>query len=93
MPSDVTSAKYNIPAPELLLDVKSLREEWNALRGDLAKIPPRQLPGTQALRDLWKEIEAEAARQNRLQHLDGFLEQPNVSHVQGHRLCVWAAQA
>src|SRR5687768_16945497 len=28
------------------LDVKSLRQEWNALRSDLAKIPPRQLPGT-----------------------------------------------
>ena len=28
MPSDVTSAKYNIPAPELLLDVKSLRESF-----------------------------------------------------------------
>src|SRR5947199_5620789 len=47
------------------LDVKSLRQEWNALRGDLARIPPRQLPGTQALRDLWKEIEQEAGRQNR----------------------------
>ena len=47
------------------LDVKSLREEWNALRGDLAKIPPRQLPGTQTLRDLWSEIQQEASRQNR----------------------------
>jgi hypothetical protein len=47
------------------LDVKSLRREWNALRGDLAKIPPRQLPGKQALRDLWSEIQQEAVRQNR----------------------------
>ena len=47
------------------LDLKSLRQEWNDLRGDLARIPPRQLPGTQALRDLWKEIEKEAGRQNR----------------------------
>jgi hypothetical protein len=47
------------------LDVKSLRQEWNALRGDLARISPRQMPGTQALRDLWKEIEQEAGRQNR----------------------------
>ncbi len=45
------------------LDVKTLREEWNALRGDLAKIPPRQIPGAQALRDLWSEIEQEAGRQ------------------------------
>jgi len=47
------------------LDVQSLRQEWNALRGDLARIPPRQLPGAQTLRDLWKEIEQEAGRQNR----------------------------
>jgi hypothetical protein len=47
------------------LDVKSLRQDWNALRADLAKIPPRQLPGAQALRDLWKEIGEEAGRQNR----------------------------
>ena len=45
------------------LDVKSLRWEWNALRGDLVRISPRQLPGAQALRDLWKEIEEEAGRQ------------------------------
>src|SRR5712672_652288 len=42
------------------LDVKSLREEWDALRGDLARIPPRQLPGAQALRDLWQDMEQEA---------------------------------
>jgi len=47
------------------LDVKSLRQEWNAVRGELARIPPRQLPGAQALRDLWKEIEEEAGRQKR----------------------------
>jgi len=55
------AATVNMPP----LDVKSLRQEWNALRGDLARIPPRQLPGTQALRDLWKEIQQEARRQNR----------------------------
>lgn len=47
------------------LDVKSLRQDWDALRSDLAKIPPRQLPGKQALSDLWKEIEQEASRQKR----------------------------
>src|SRR5262245_36596973 len=47
------------------LDVKSLRQEWDALRGDLARISPRQLPGAQAIRDLWSEIEQEAERQKR----------------------------
>jgi len=55
------AATVNMPP----LDVKSLRQEWDALRGELATIPPRQLPGTQELRDLWKDIEREARRQNR----------------------------
>jgi hypothetical protein len=55
------AATVNMPP----LDVKSLRQEWNTLRGDLSRIPPRQLPGTQALRDLWNEIQQEAGRQNR----------------------------
>src|SRR6266481_398300 len=55
------AATVNMPP----LDVKSLRQEWNALRGDLARIPPRQMPGTLALRALWKEVEQEAGRQNR----------------------------
>src|SRR5207245_1217830 len=55
------AATVNLPP----LDVKSLRQEWNTLRGDLARIPPRQLPGTQGLRDLWQEIQHEAGRQNR----------------------------
>src|SRR2546423_1357885 len=47
------------------LDVKSLRREWKALRADLARIPPRQMPGMRALRALWKEIQQESGRQNR----------------------------
>lgn len=47
------------------LNVKSLRQEWDALRSDLARIPPRQLPGQQRLRELWQEIGHEARRQNR----------------------------
>jgi hypothetical protein len=55
------AASVNTPP----LNVKSLRREWQALRGDLARIPPRQMPGKQALRDLWQDIEEEAGRQNR----------------------------
>jgi len=47
------------------LDVSGLRQEWAALRRDLSKIPPRQLPSMQALRSLWSEMKAEAQKQNR----------------------------
>ena len=40
-----------------------------------------------------RHVAAESARQKRPQHLDGFLEEPNFSHGQRHRLRVWAAQA
>lgn len=47
------------------LDVVTLREEWNALRRDLAKIPPKQIPSVHALRDLWTGIKQEARQQQR----------------------------
>ncbi len=47
------------------LDIAALRQEWKALRQDLSKIPPRQLPTDDALRALWSEIKEEADKQNR----------------------------
>ncbi len=42
------------------LDIAALRLEWKALRQDLSKIPPRQLPTGDALRALWSDIKEEA---------------------------------
>ena len=47
------------------LDVASLRQEWSALRRDASRIAPKELPGADSLRDLWKEMKAEAHKQNR----------------------------
>ncbi len=47
------------------LDIKTLRREWSALRQDLSRIPPRQLPRMRALRALWSEMKREAQQQNR----------------------------
>src|SRR5262249_53112273 len=47
------------------LDVKTLRQEWKAVRRDLGRIPPQDLPSAAVLRDLWTRIKAEAALQNR----------------------------
>ena len=47
------------------LDVATLREEWSALRHDLSRIPPKQLPSMHALRDLWSGMKQEAQKQNR----------------------------
>jgi hypothetical protein len=47
------------------LDVATLREEWSALRQDLSRIPPKQLPKMQSLRDLWGGIRVEARTQRR----------------------------
>src|SRR6266446_98841 len=35
------------------LDIATLRQEWSALRRDLSRISPKQLPRTDALRKLW----------------------------------------
>src|SRR6185503_10198202 len=47
------------------LDVATLRQEWTALRRDLSRIPPKQLPRLQTVRDLWKEIQQTAQKENR----------------------------
>jgi hypothetical protein len=46
-------------------DVRTLREEWKALKRDLSRIPPKNLPSLDAVRDLWTEITNEARLQNR----------------------------
>ena len=47
------------------LDVRSLRSEWQSMRKDLARIPPKSLPPLESLRDLWASVKSEAARQKR----------------------------
>ena len=47
------------------LDVKTLRQEWSAVRHDLARIPPKDLPPVDALRGLWAGMKNEARLQNR----------------------------
>ena len=47
------------------LDVATLRQEWAALRRDLSRVPPKQLPRLQVVRDLWKEIHQTAQKENR----------------------------
>ncbi len=47
------------------LDVKTLRQDWTALKEDLARIPPKDLPSIDTLRELWTGIINEARTQNR----------------------------
>jgi hypothetical protein len=47
------------------LDVATLRKDWDAMRRELSRIPPRNLPSLDSLRQLWSGIEQEAAEQKR----------------------------
>jgi hypothetical protein len=47
------------------LNVAGLRKEWNAFRKSASKIPPRNLPSPQLIRDYWEELKQTAALQNR----------------------------
>jgi hypothetical protein len=47
------------------LDVAGLRQEWEAFRTSVSKIPPRNLPSADLLRRHWDELKEEAGRQNR----------------------------
>lgn len=52
---------FNLPP----LDVASLRREWEALRAEVQRIPPAQLPSIAALTLAWDDLQSEAARQGR----------------------------
>src|SRR5262245_48931544 len=47
------------------LDVTTLRQAWDATRRDLSKLPPKQPPHLNTVRDLWKEIQQTAKKENR----------------------------
>jgi hypothetical protein len=47
------------------LNVAELREEWNAVRRELATVPPRNLPPPDLVRSTWEELKKEAATQKR----------------------------
>ena len=47
------------------LDVAGLRHEWEAIRESAQALQPASLPSGEAISDLWKQLELEAARQNR----------------------------
>ena len=47
------------------LDVATLRKDLKAMRHDLARIPPRNLPSLASLRKVWHGIEQEAVEQKR----------------------------
>ena len=47
------------------LNVASLRKDWNELKEAVKKIPPRNLPSPDLLREQWNELKSEAAAQQR----------------------------
>jgi hypothetical protein len=47
------------------MDVQTLRQEWAALRQEVGKIPPRNLPSPELLRRNWEALKQEAAAQGR----------------------------
>jgi hypothetical protein len=53
----------NINAPPF--DVATLRQEWQSVRRDLARIPPSNLPPIESLRHVWTGITQQAQEQNR----------------------------
>jgi hypothetical protein len=47
------------------LDVPTLRQEWQALREEARSLAPTALPSRETVTGLWRQLQAEAARQER----------------------------
>jgi hypothetical protein len=55
------AASVNTPP----LDVAALRQEWQAIRDEARALQPRALPAPETIRDLWMQLKAESARQDK----------------------------
>ena len=47
------------------LDVAGLRKEWEAIREEARGLPPASLPSRDTIGNLWAQLKAESARQDR----------------------------
>jgi hypothetical protein len=47
------------------LDVATLRQDWESVKNDLSKIPPRNFPSVEDVRGVWTSMKDEARRHNR----------------------------
>jgi len=47
------------------LDVPALRQEWEAIREEARHLQPASLPSRETIAQLWTDLKAESARQNR----------------------------
>src|SRR5439155_1200510 len=64
------------------LDIATLRQEWSALRRDLSRISPKQLPRTDALRKLWAGMQQEARKQHRsVFQVSSLMAMSAITHV------------
>jgi hypothetical protein len=53
----------NVNAPPL--DVATLRQEWESMKRDLARIPARDLPSVDGVRSVWTDLKQESRKQDR----------------------------
>jgi hypothetical protein len=47
------------------LDVAGLRQEWSKIAAEVRRLPAPQLPGSEAVRGLWRDLNATAEREQR----------------------------
>jgi len=59
--SSRAAATINTPP----LDVAGLRREWEAIREEARDLPPASLPSRDTISNVWAQLKAESARQNR----------------------------
>ena len=59
--SSRVAATINTPP----LDVAGLRHEWQAIREETRLLPPASLPSRDTISQVWAQLKAESARQNR----------------------------
>jgi hypothetical protein len=74
------------------VDVPGLRREWDRLRRELGKIPPKNFPAQETLERLWEKLQQSARDQGRsVFTVSSLLAVSAISHVPGSFL--WLSKA
>ena len=74
------------------VDIPSLRRDWDRLKSELKKIPPRNVPRIERIEGLWKDIQQSAKRQDRSVFLvSSLMAVSTVAHVPANLL--WLSRA
>lgn len=86
--SEHLAVSLNLPP----VNIASLRQEWTRLKGELATIPPKNIPALERVESVWAELQTASKEQGRsIFTLSSLMALSTVSHLPAN--VIWLSKA